>query len=525
MVKNMQRNKEELIEYFIQLLGDNKVLSKIYTIEQIREILKKNINKVEYKDLDNTNIGGAYMCKDGTVILTSENTEKYDKINCCLVHELIHALSTTNNLSDKYKTGVAIYDYSSETEFNEALNEGMTDTLTELIIGKHLNDGYKKEKELYEIVSRIVGEEVILKKYFSEDVLNLDNPLDIFKDSLIEKYGEKLGNSINDRFKKVFSLSDKRTINRRSLRDEEFCEYKVEKDISAILLSVINDTISYEDNFDKKMRLIECYTFLDSHQYMDALDEMIDSEQYSYMQKIEMLKYINKINLEKRNGFQISNEIIHKILFDFKEAESLTEVDKKDLFFELKSKKDKVDIDMLYELYVNTGKISVTHFSKRNMLAESLVSIGLAGPLSTEDEIDERLSQVKYAKMGDYYKLSGVDHYKFKRLLFDKNGNIVRDDYLLFDPLADEEIGENEEDVEILQFVLPKESIEVFGKNLKNKFKEYKNLYEEPEDPSIYIIGNIARLEYNENHSEFFSIKSDGSLEKLEIRCRKKFYR
>ena len=38
----------------------------------------------------------------------------------------------------------------------------------------------------------------MLKKYFSEEVLNYESALDIFKSELIEKYGEDIGNEIND---------------------------------------------------------------------------------------------------------------------------------------------------------------------------------------------------------------------------------------------------------------------------------------------------------------------------------------
>ena len=47
-----QMTKEELIEYFIEQLGDNHVLGKYLTIEQIRERLNENINEVVYKPLE-----------------------------------------------------------------------------------------------------------------------------------------------------------------------------------------------------------------------------------------------------------------------------------------------------------------------------------------------------------------------------------------------------------------------------------------------------------------------------------------
>ena len=43
-----QMTKEELIEYFIEQLGDNEVLGKIMTIDQIREKLNYMIKDVTY---------------------------------------------------------------------------------------------------------------------------------------------------------------------------------------------------------------------------------------------------------------------------------------------------------------------------------------------------------------------------------------------------------------------------------------------------------------------------------------------
>lgn len=47
-----QMTKEDVIEYFIEQLGDNHVLGKYLTIEQIREKLNENINEVIYKTME-----------------------------------------------------------------------------------------------------------------------------------------------------------------------------------------------------------------------------------------------------------------------------------------------------------------------------------------------------------------------------------------------------------------------------------------------------------------------------------------
>ena len=45
-----QMTKEELIEYFIEQLGDNEILGQVMTIEQIREKLNTIIKDVRYAE-------------------------------------------------------------------------------------------------------------------------------------------------------------------------------------------------------------------------------------------------------------------------------------------------------------------------------------------------------------------------------------------------------------------------------------------------------------------------------------------
>lgn len=43
-------SKEELIEYFIEILGDNHVLEKYLSINEIRKRLNENIKEVTYEN-------------------------------------------------------------------------------------------------------------------------------------------------------------------------------------------------------------------------------------------------------------------------------------------------------------------------------------------------------------------------------------------------------------------------------------------------------------------------------------------
>lgn len=217
-----QMNKKELIERFIELLGNNEILGKVMSIKQIREKLNNIVEVVTYKDEPGNFSGECLIDKKGKVIINFDTRKiSYLEENVTIVHELLHALSTRSMSIKNYPGYQEIKEencgiHLTESRYfpdgdkmgsgrNYAINEGMTDTLAERITGDFHN-GYNTEKDIYEIVAIIVGEDNMLKKYFSEHVY--ERNLNIFEEDMIEKYGINLGNKVNDDLKKVFSLSD-----------------------------------------------------------------------------------------------------------------------------------------------------------------------------------------------------------------------------------------------------------------------------------------------------------------------------
>ena len=91
-----QMTKEELIEYFIEQLGDNEILGQFITIEQIREKLQTVIRDVTYNAETGTAEAQWKIESDGggTVNFDLEKIlPEYEKLT--IVHELLHALSTS----------------------------------------------------------------------------------------------------------------------------------------------------------------------------------------------------------------------------------------------------------------------------------------------------------------------------------------------------------------------------------------------------------------------------------------------
>ena len=64
-----QMNKKELIERFIELLGNNEILGKVMSIKQIREKLNNIVEVVTYKDEPGNFAGGCSIDKNGKVII------------------------------------------------------------------------------------------------------------------------------------------------------------------------------------------------------------------------------------------------------------------------------------------------------------------------------------------------------------------------------------------------------------------------------------------------------------------------
>ena len=177
-----QMNKKELIEYFIEQLGNNEILGKVMSIKQIREKLNNIVEVVTYKDEPGNFSGGCSIDKNGKVIINFDTKKiSYREEDVIIVHELLHALSIRSMSVKNYpgyqeikeeNCGIHLTESryftdgsKMESNRNYAINEGMTDTLAERITG-NFHNGYNTEKDIYEIVAIIVGEDNMLKNIF-----------------------------------------------------------------------------------------------------------------------------------------------------------------------------------------------------------------------------------------------------------------------------------------------------------------------------------------------------------------------
>ena len=183
-----QISKEELIQYFIEQLGDNSILNDYLSIEEIRERLNKNILGVTYVQKAGAS-GGTYSISTKNVNLCIEKFRSEEEFEKTIVHELLHALSFSEVEDETTKTtkiGFQINQMKKDGTFEKnskwfyttdmiwrttgkAINEGITELLTEEILGVTQKDnGYQFEKDVTRELFQIMGKESIISKYFSQ---------------------------------------------------------------------------------------------------------------------------------------------------------------------------------------------------------------------------------------------------------------------------------------------------------------------------------------------------------------------
>ena len=183
-------SKEELIEYFIEILGDNKVLEKYFSIDDIRNKLTSIIKEVSYERNEGTTSSGFFDEDIGRVNIDFTKGYTDEQLKETIVHEMLHVLSfssvdsekiTTNKcgleISQKAKNGMikntGIWTMTKDRTtrmFGKSINEGYTQLLTERILGLDTdeNEGYEPEKDFVRILEAAVGKDYLMDTFFED---------------------------------------------------------------------------------------------------------------------------------------------------------------------------------------------------------------------------------------------------------------------------------------------------------------------------------------------------------------------
>lgn len=98
-----QMTKEELIEYFIEQLGNNNILGKYLSIEEIRNKLNARIKEIRYERKGNSL--ACYDSKNETINLNLDLIQETEsETRVIIIHELLHVLSASKNEKDGIQT-------------------------------------------------------------------------------------------------------------------------------------------------------------------------------------------------------------------------------------------------------------------------------------------------------------------------------------------------------------------------------------------------------------------------------------
>lgn len=536
-----QMTKEELIEYFIEQLGDNEILGQVMTVEQIREKLNTLMKVVEYTSQP----GNFYACwksdkKCLAFDLNKMNRSSENKVKEMIVHEFIHVLSSSyltyqGNDGIEYKNDKIGINYmfyrelEDGTKYGEdincAVNEGITDLLAERITGQR-NNGYSDEKGIFKLLSIIVDEETILQKFFSnikpEETGENSNGRNIFKTDIIQKYGFEIGTKINIGVKKVLTLSDQLTdlnytdgvygLNENGKRIQN----ETKQEIYDTLLKVLKNIIDHEQDVDRRANLFRVIgNYYKEDTYEEALSELFEKNNMNYTQKMEILEKIVEIQ------GHVPFETTRKTLFETPEAVNMDAKLQLEKLLSLNplDKRNYDQRDTVYELYIKAGKIGGNIFNKKEIFNHMISN---SGNWHTMQDIDNILMGIKYKKVGDNYLVirennNGVVY----REIYKENGKRVN----AIDALRKRDINSSE-----LQYIVGKGiDSNALSNNLKNIMEEYEKSFDESKTRKIgaYFYKDMIMI-HNESDLKselFYTINKDGTLELIEQRRRKKIYR
>lgn len=179
-----------------------------------------------------------------------------------------------------------------------------------------------------------------------------------------------------------------------------------------------------------------------------------------------------------------------------------------------------INIDQVYNMYIESGQIASDSKLKRIIFKENFIA--------NNEKLKERIKGIKYTKIGDIFQVKGGE-YKLRNpsyALFDNDGNQIEEHYLYSDPL---ENTESEVDMRSLPKELSTEGKKHLCENIKTIFtgilRKYQDMDSDMEDINCIIMKNILKIESpyreigeNGESIKYYSIKPDGSLEEFVVR-------
>lgn len=164
-------NKVNIINYLNKKNIDIKNIDEIFN-KMIIEIGKKK--DYPYACIDKENSFKVIISED------IPEEERYKWLN----HEMLHVISNNQpTVNDINVGGIIVEDKEKNIWIGQYLNEAITEYINQQIINDKYSDYYDLYLEELNNILKIVGEDIVLKSYFTNDLNMLIN-------SLLEKTGK-----------------------------------------------------------------------------------------------------------------------------------------------------------------------------------------------------------------------------------------------------------------------------------------------------------------------------------------------
>lgn len=492
-----QMSKEELISLFLEHLKDNNILGCWMSKEEIRQKLDNIIENVTYYPEKKNTMASWRIHENnngkGTVNFDLNKISDNEQ-NVIIVHELLHALWTTIS-KEKNKSIVKCGLKFDETYNNDdkdtyieniSVNEGLTDIIAERITGITHN-GYHTEKDIYKILSIIIGENNLLDAAFSSNIET--RPSNIFSNCLMIRYGNELGQELNDALRKVLKLSD------------QFTTLET------------NDTIfGINDDSKKIQNDIKDEIF---NTLKQMLEKVIDNEK-DFEKKVDIIIQ----SFQTIFGYKFSGKALSEL-----DSMNLSAYDKLKYYIELSEDHASTEfIESTCQLYFQTGKISEKQFNKRNAFSKIMSDSKANKKIKTVEDLNNLFESVKYRKIGNYYEIEYDSNSIFPNpVIVDSQGNIEDFSVISKNPFENGELTR-----------LDRYNISKIDSNVDELWVKIKNFcLSEKGDSSntecqVYVIGkNMVRFQYfdetDKSQIMTYTVDSNGEFTLAEVGPERRF--
>lgn len=185
-----------------------------------------------------------------------------------------------------------------------------------------------------------------------------------------------------------------------------------------------------------------------------------------------------------------------------------------------------INPEKVYKMYSESKKIIPSKMFKSEIFRTILLNVG------NMKELDERLSEIQYQRVGDYYRIDGLWDIYRTPFLIDDQGKFIEEGPMNFNPFKERTISD-ESDMNIFTDFLDEDKIDVLSKQIKSIFSNLTVIHPEKNfdiDLShLGVFGNVIKInsiseDFEVEFEKFYEIKSDGTLEEIEVRRKKEIY-